>query len=116
MKSRTLLAVAASAILLLACSSVRRAEPIVGPLTTTDASVKRGERLYNTYCYQCHATGEGGLGPSLNDKPLPHFAIRMQIRYGLGVMPAFSEQQLTDQQVSDIADYVVALRKQDVKR
>jgi mono/diheme cytochrome c family protein len=116
MKTATLFAAGFALMLLSACSPVRRAEPIVGPMTAADASVKRGERLYNMYCYQCHATGEGGLGPSLNDKPLPHFAIRLQIRHGLGVMPAFGEQQLSDRQVDDIADYVIALRRQDVKK
>ena len=109
-------AVGVGLMLLSACAPARRAEPIVGPMTNVEASVKRGEQLYNMHCYQCHTAGEGGLGPSLNDKPLPRFAIHLQTRHGLGVMPGFSEQQLSDRQVSDIADYLVALRHHGVKR
>jgi mono/diheme cytochrome c family protein len=117
MNRATLLVTASATLMLLAaCGSLRRAEPIVGQMEYGGTSIKRGEQLYNAHCYQCHARGEGGLGPSLNDKPLPRFAIRLQIRHGLGVMPAFSEQQLSDQEVEDIVDYVVALRRQDVKK
>lgn len=98
---------------LTACYPLQHADPIVDPVTLGGTSVQRGELLYNAHCYKCHTDGLGGLGSSLNDKPLPRFAIRLQIRQGLGVMPAFGEQTLTDRQVEDIIDYVIALRVQD---
>lgn len=116
MKSTILLASIASLMLLTACYPVRRSEPIVGPMTTADASIKRGEKLYDEHCYRCHAVGEGGLAPSFNDKPLPRSLIRFQIRHGLGAMPAFDEHHLSDQEVDDIVEYVIALRQHGIKR
>jgi mono/diheme cytochrome c family protein len=103
-------------IILSACYPVRRAEPLVGPMTAANASVKRGEQLFNANCFSCHPGGEGGLAPSLNDKPLPRIAMRFQIRHGLGAMPAFNEQQLSDQEVENIVDYIVALRHHVIKK
>jgi mono/diheme cytochrome c family protein len=111
----TWFAAAISVMLMAACSATKRGEPAVGPMRMSDASIKAGEKLYNMHCYKCHTMGAGGLGPSLNDKPLPRFLIRLQIRHGLGVMPAFSEQQLSDQQVEEIIDYVIAMRHHDIE-
>lgn len=111
MKSTILLTGIASLMLLTACYLVRRSDPITGPMTTTDASIKRGEKLYGGHCYRCHAEGEGGLGPSFNDKPLPRSLIHFQIRHGLGAMPAFDKHRLSDQEVDDIVVYVIALRQ-----
>lgn len=111
MKSTPFIAAGVCLWILSACYPVRRAEPLVGPMTTASMSIKRGEQLYNANCFRCHPGGEGGLAPSLNDKPLPRVAMRFQIRHGLGAMPAFSEQQLSDQHVEDILDYIIALRR-----
>jgi mono/diheme cytochrome c family protein len=50
------------------------------------------------------------MGPSINDKPLPKFLMRFQIRHGLGVMPAFSDKQISDSELNDIVNYLTALR------
>lgn len=52
----------------------------------------------------------GGLGPSLNEKPLPGFAMKFQIRHGLGTIPAFLPERLSDQDVEQIVEYLVTLR------
>jgi mono/diheme cytochrome c family protein len=96
---------------LAACGSARRSEPIAGPLRMEDASVRRGQVLYDQYCYKCHTGGEGGMGPIINDKPLPRFLMRFQVRHGLGVMPAFSDKQLSDAELEDILTYLVVLRQ-----
>jgi mono/diheme cytochrome c family protein len=94
------------------CSSARRGEPIVGPLTFNDPAIQRGRIGFERYCYRCHTQGEGGMGPIINDKPLPKFLMRFQVRHGLGVMPAFSPQVINDQELDDILNYIVALRHQ----
>jgi mono/diheme cytochrome c family protein len=99
---------AAGAMLLAACSSPRKSEPIAPPLKLTDAQVQ-GRLLYDRYCYKCHTQGEGGLGPSLNEKPLPGFAMKFQIRHGLGTMPAFPPERLSDESVDQIVEYLHAL-------
>ena len=37
--------------------------------------------------------------------------VRMQIRRGLGAMPAFGEDELADAEVAAIADYLRSLRR-----
>src|SRR4051794_17458234 len=108
---RAALAAAVLAVLAIAaCSSVRRGEPIAGSMNMTDASVQRGRISYGAYCYKCHTQGEGGMGPVINDKPLPKFLMRFQVRHGLGAMPAFSGQEISDRELEDILNYLVALR------
>lgn len=101
------------AILILAvaaCSYEHRGEPRAPELEPTNAAVARGEHLFHKFCYQCHPGGSAGLGPAINDKPVPKLAIKTQIRAGVGAMPSFPQDWLSDAQVDDIATYVVALR------
>ena len=111
----------ASATLLLtamltACYPVRRAEPIVGPVTLNDPALEHGRELFQRHCYKCHTEGEGGLGPSLNDKPLPKFLMRLQTRLGGGAMPTFSNREISDAELDDLLSYVVALRQRSTTR
>jgi mono/diheme cytochrome c family protein len=99
-------------VLALAGCGPQRRGPLVGaPVTTDTPAERRGERLFYRHCARCHPGGEAGLGPALNNKPLPELAIETQIRKGVGAMPAFSEHHLDDAQVEAIAEYVIALRK-----
>lgn len=85
--------------------------PPTGPEARPDNPEEaRGERLFNRFCYQCHPNGAAGLGPAINDKPLPELAIKTQIREGVGAMPGFSEEVLPEGDVDAIADYVDDLR------
>ena len=97
-------------VFLIGCSSVRRGDAIGRPITKASAEVERGRVVYQQQCYRCHPGGEGGLGPSLNDKPLPAFLIRTQIRAGMGVMPGFDEERISPEQMSDLMTYIFALR------
>jgi mono/diheme cytochrome c family protein len=98
------------ALVLAGCHPVRRAEPIVGPMVLNDPSLERGRLLFDRHCYKCHTEGEGGMGPILNDKPLPRFLMRLQTRVGLGAMPAFDKRQISDEELDDVLNYIVALR------
>ncbi len=97
------------------CGSSRRGELVDRPVTPDTAHEQRGARLFFQHCHRCHPGGEVGLGPSLNDKPLPALAIRTQIRSGVGAMPAFSDRELADGEVDAIAEYVLELRKSPVR-
>ncbi len=99
---------AAALAITLGCSA-RRSEPNRGPIAL-DAAETRGQRLYMRFCHQCHPNGEGGVGPSLNDKPLPSALIKFQVRRGGGAMPPFNERVITDDQLTDITDYMLKLR------
>jgi mono/diheme cytochrome c family protein len=97
------------------CNSVRRGEPIVGPLVNNDPAVQHGKVVYQRRCSMCHPGGEGGLGPSLNDKPLPVFAMKLQVRTGIvgfGVMPSFDKHKIPSEDLSDLMKYIKAVRKQ----
>ena len=97
-------------LMLAACGSARRGEPIVGPLSLNEKE-SRGQLLFDRHCHKCHTHGEGGLAPAINDKPLPKFMMRLQTRVGLGTMPSFSRQQISDEELDALLDYLIALRR-----
>jgi mono/diheme cytochrome c family protein len=96
---------------LFACGPQRRGELVGAPVTPDTVAEHRGERLFFQHCSKCHPGGEAGLGPALNDKPLPEIAIETQIRKGVGAMPAFSAHHLKDEEVEAITKFVVELRE-----
>jgi mono/diheme cytochrome c family protein len=97
-------------LLLGACGAGRRGEPLVGRMNLSDPAIAHGQIVYARACDHCHPGGEGGLGPSLNDKPLPVWLMRLQVRHGLGVMPEFPEDVLSDTDVDDLLAYIKARR------
>ena len=92
------------------CSAELRSAPLVGPFQPKNPVEARGERVFFTFCHQCHPGGASGLGPALNDKPLPEFAMRTQIRVGAGAMPSFSDKDISDSDADAVVEYIVALR------
>jgi mono/diheme cytochrome c family protein len=99
-----------AAMLVAGCGSSRRGEPIVGPVTLESRGIQRGQTNFMKHCHQCHPGGEAGLGPALTNKPLPTFLVRAQVRYGLGAMPAFTREDLPDEDLDDLLDYLAALK------
>lgn len=98
------------ALVAASCGDPRRGEPIAGPMELTDASLQRGRAVFDEHCYKCHLQGEGGMSPIINDKPLPRFLMRFQVRHGLGAMPSFPESEIGDRELDNLLDYIVALR------
>jgi mono/diheme cytochrome c family protein len=97
------------------CRSARRGEPLAGTFSNTDASVQHGKLVFQRKCSMCHPGGEGGLGPALNDKPLPVFAMKLQVRTGVvgfGTMPSFNKHQIPSEDLDDLMRYIKALRKE----
>src|SRR2546421_11210562 len=79
----------------IACGPSRRGTPITPPLDTSqNEKLARGERVFMARCNECHVGGAAGLGPAINDKPLPRALIKFQIRNGLGAMPAFDRKRM----------------------
>jgi mono/diheme cytochrome c family protein len=108
---KSLFLVLAMAGSLAACIDARRGEPVAGPFEPTSAALKQGEVLFDRNCSKCHPGGEAGLGPAINNKPLPKFLIHTQIRVGMGTMPAIKKDELSEEQVELILDYLEALRR-----
>lgn len=94
----------------LACSSARRGEPFEGAFRPAEGSLQHGRLVFLDRCHKCHPGGEAGLGPSLNEKPLPRFLMKFQVRHGLGAMPSFSDEQISDGELDDLVDFLVAYR------
>lgn len=99
-----------SLVLLPGCGSARRSEPIAGPMPVANAPLTEGRKLFMRSCDQCHPRGEAGLAPALNNKPVPTFLMKFQVRHGLGAMPSFSKEDISDEDLGKIILYLQALR------
>ncbi|HEX8520607.1 MAG TPA: cytochrome c [Tepidisphaeraceae bacterium] len=94
------------------CGSARREQPLgARNPALDDPKLAQGKILFDQNCYQCHPGGATGLGPALNNKPAPAAAIKTQVRAGLGAMPKFTKEELSDDQLDQLVAYVKALRK-----
>ncbi len=105
------LAIIAAVLALAGCGSARRSVPVAGPMQIADPQVALGERVFMRECSACHPRGEAGLAPGLNNKPLPEFYIKFQVRNGLGAMPSFSEEQVTAEELNAIVEYLEHMRR-----
>ena len=108
------IALAGMALALLAlasCGSARRSVPVAGPMTIADPQIALGERVFMRECSACHPEGEAGLAPGINNKPLPAFLIRFQVRNGLGAMPSFSEEEVSAEELDGIVAYLEHMRR-----
>ena len=111
MKTHVLVTAVALAVVLAGCAGARRSEPLVGSFRPMDASLKRGEALFDRHCNKCHVGGEAALGPAINDKPFPKFLMHTQVRVGMGAMPSFKDDEISDEEVGLILDYLKALKR-----
>ena len=101
----------AFALLMAGCGTAKRSEPAAGPFTAGNAAQRNGQVVFDRECSKCHTSGEAVLGPGINDKPLPEFLMRTQVRVGIGAMPGFTEQEISDKELDDLMAYILALRK-----
>lgn len=92
-------------------ANVRRGEPMSRPMAIDSPELKLGQRVFMAKCQTCHPGGEGGIGVALNNKPLPEALIKLQVRLGLSAMPAFGEDEISNEELDALAAYVVALRQ-----
>jgi len=95
----------------LAGCSGRRSEPLRGAVDVSDPKVAHGQQVYINRCDKCHPGGDAGLGPSLNNKPLPGFMVAFQARHGMGAMPAFTDEELPRAELDAVVAYLKALRR-----
>ncbi|WP_162051567.1 c-type cytochrome [Pontibacter pamirensis] len=112
MKRCFLLSVGFFLLLMLSyCGTARRGVPMFDPVDIENQAVAQGEKVYMSYCQKCHPGGEAGLGPAINNKPLPGAMIKFQVRNGLGMMPAFKEEVIPDEELDNMVAYLKTLRK-----
>lgn len=61
-------------------------------------------------CLNCHGKqGQGGFGPDLAGRALTFAQFKHAVRKPWGIMPAFTEEQITDQNLADIRAYLTSL-------
>jgi mono/diheme cytochrome c family protein len=99
-----------TAVACVACGTPRRRPPL-GPAAAITEHAATGQVAFMEKCNRCHPGGEAGLGPALNDKPFPDFLKRFQVRHGLGTMPHFSKEELSDVQLDAILEYLKVLNQ-----
>ena len=102
----------ACTLVMMSCGNSRRGGPEVGALAVESQEVADGRHVFMRNCYQCHPGGQAGLGPAINNKPLPSVLMKTQVRNGLGAMPAFSEEEISDDQLDHLMAYIGALKQQ----
>jgi mono/diheme cytochrome c family protein len=100
------------ALLMVGCGPAQVGEPFGPPVRLASAEAETGERVFMEHCHQCHPGGAAGLGPAINNKPLPAFLMRMQVRRGLGAMPEFDQQMISDAELDALVTYLQELRRQ----
>lgn len=101
----------ALALLIVACAPAYRGTPTLEPLEIDDPQVALGQKVFFANCHQCHTGGSKSLGLGITNKPLPDWAIRFQVRNGIGQMPAFSEEEISDAELDALVAYLNALRE-----
>ena len=97
-------------VVLGACATARKVEPLAPPIDVSDPRVARGQKVFFQHCHQCHPHGQGGLGPALVNKPLPAFLMAFQVRHGLGAMPSFGPDKIPPADVDALMAYIKAVR------
>jgi mono/diheme cytochrome c family protein len=64
------------------------------------------------FCKNCHGKdGEGAFGPDLAGRGLSASQFRQAVRKPWGVMPAFTEEQLSDTEIAGLTAYFASLTK-----
>ena len=91
-----------------ACGASRQSPPLQHEPAVLNQEALLGQRVFMRECNGCHPQGDGGLGPALNDKPVPVAAIKLQVRQGLGAMPAFSEREISAQELDALLAFMSA--------
>ncbi|MEC9483715.1 MAG: cytochrome c [Halomonas sp.] len=98
-------------LLVVACAPAYRGTPTLEPLDIEEPEVALGQEVFFANCHQCHTGGSKSLGLGITNKPLPDWAIRFQVRNGIGQMPAFSEDEISDNELNALIAYLNALRE-----
>ena len=93
------------------CLSARRGEPLHGPIQLSNVKAQHGQVVFMRNCQKCHPGGDAGLGPAINNKPLPKFLMKFQVRHGLGAMPSFSKDRIASADLDDLMAYIKQIRK-----
>ena len=99
----------ATSLLLLAmigCSAPGAQQTTLKPVQLSTEEERHGQVLFAKYCHSCHPDGAAGLGPSITAMPAPNFLKRTQVRAGMGEMPAFHDDKISDEELDAIIAFL----------
>jgi len=103
------LAIAAGVVpLLCACNPVRQAGA-ESSSNISDSNAPPGKAVFEKHCIRCHPYGRAGAGPNLSKKKLTPEIVRKQVRKGGLFMPSFSESQISNEELGQLAEFVPTL-------
>ncbi|MBI2886180.1 MAG: c-type cytochrome [Chloroflexi bacterium] len=76
------------------------------------ADAAAGRVFWTTkFCLRCHGdNGEGGFGPDLAGRGLSFTQFQRAVRTPWGIMPAFTEHQVSDENIADLVAWFGSLR------
>ena len=83
-------------------------------LIADEAKMRKGLEIFNetAACAACHilkaAGSEGNVGPNLDTVDLTIESVVEMVTYGLGVMPAYGEEEILTKEEIEIVSYFVA--------
>ena len=83
-------------------------------LFSEDDKMGKGLEIFNEIagCAGCHilkaASSEGNVGPNLDTVSLTEDSVKEMVTYGLGVMPAYGEENILTKEQIDIVSFYVA--------
>jgi mono/diheme cytochrome c family protein len=106
MKNLIILSLLFLATILFTFCATRASEPIKGPMDIDTEELALGQKVFAAKCNKCHPGGEAGLGPAINDRPTPWFLYRFQIRNGLGAMPGFSKEVISEEEMDALIKFI----------
>jgi len=83
-------------------------------LLADEAKMLKGLEIFNETagCAGCHvlkaAGAKGNVGPNLDTVDLTYESVKEMVTYGLGVMPAYGEDEILTKNEIDIVSFYVA--------
>ena len=87
--------------------------PALADAPQGDAAQGKAKYMKNM-CYTCHGTagqgGDRGSGPRLAPGLFPWEGFEMQVRHPRSVMPRYSQQFVSDQDLADIYAYLASMK------
>jgi mono/diheme cytochrome c family protein len=97
-------------IIAIAACSTKLMLPDEGEQLVQSEAALNGQEVFMEYCNRCHPAGNAGLGPSIINKPLPGFLIKKQVRKGLGAMPSFDKEHLSEEELDNVIVYLKKIK------
>lgn len=91
----------------LGCAKNNSAEPVPDEVLPTGVAAS-GQPVYTTNCQSCHgASAGGGSGPDIRNSSAE--TTKSAVRLGRSGMSAYSQNQISSQQLADLIAYIDTL-------